>query len=36
MATLAETMIQRGMDPEHMDRALYVIQYVVPGLYLGD
>jgi hypothetical protein len=36
MATLAETMIQRGMEPENMDRSLYVIQYVVPGLYLGD
>jgi hypothetical protein len=36
MARLAETMTQRGMDPEGMDRALYVIDYVVPGLYLGD
>jgi hypothetical protein len=24
------------MDPENMDRALDVIQYVVPGVYLGD
>jgi hypothetical protein len=36
MARLAETMIQRGMDPENMDRGLYIVQYVLPGLYLGD
>jgi hypothetical protein len=37
MARLAETMIQRGMDPEEMDRARYVvIEYVLPAVYLGD
>ena|ERR1035437_6128677 len=36
MARLAETMIQRGMDPEGMDRARYVIEYVLPTVYLGD
>jgi hypothetical protein len=35
MARLAEKMLQRRMVPENMDRALYIIQYVLPGLYLG-
>jgi hypothetical protein len=36
MASLAETMIERGMEPEGMSRALYIIEYVVPTVYLGD
>jgi hypothetical protein len=36
MARLAETMVERGMKPEQMGRALDIVANVLPAVYLGD